>query len=120
MISYMINGTEFPEIDPYSIAEYIEKVQGPAKGVAMSGSDIFDTVKVKECFSAKIGYITEEKYNTLKALSKNDEVTVKKTETETGDTSLKVMTMAVGRAQIVHLLGGGMAYKNITLDFKER
>lgn len=118
MISYMINGTEFPEIDPYSVSQYIEKVQGTTKGIAMSGSDIFDTIKVKECFSAKVGIISEERYNALRAISKNDFVTVKETEGET--TKTRVMTMTIGKAKIVHMLGGETAYKNITLDFKER
>lgn len=116
-----INGKDWSkDINPYSIQPYHEKVQGPNKGVSMGGSDIFDTVKIKNCFTAKAGLLTQEKYSALMALAKMDFVTVIYTDPDTDKEVTRVMSITAGKASQIPLLSGGYAYKNISLDFRER
>lgn len=116
-----INGQDWSkDIDPYSIEIYHVKVQGPNAGISQSGNDIFDTIKVKECFTATAGLLTQEKYTALMFLSKQDFVTVYYTDPDTNADVIRVMSLTSGKAKQIPLLGGGYAYKNILLDFKER
>lgn len=116
-----INGRDWSkEIDPYSVQPYHEKVQGPNKGMSMGGSDIFDTVKVRSCFSAKAGLLTQEKYSELMSLAKMDVVTVVYTDPDINDEVTRVMSITAGKANQIPLMGGGYAYKNIPLEFRER
>lgn len=116
-----INGQDWSaNIDPYSIQPYHEKVQGINKGISQGGTDIFDTVKVKECFTANAGLLTQEKYSALMALAKQDFVTVIYTDPDTNTTVTRVMSISSGKATQIPLLGGGYMYKNIPLNFRER
>ena len=120
-MNILINGQDWSgEIDPYSIQIYHEKVQGLNKGISQGGADIFDTVKVKECFNAKAGLLTQEKYTALMAFAKQDFVTVIYTDPDTNTSVTRVMSITSGKATQIPLLGGGYMYKNISLDFRER
>lgn len=116
-----INGKDWSDyIDKYSIQIYHEKVQGQNKGVSMGGTDIFDTIKVKDCFSAKVGLIDQEKYIELMSFAKQDFATVIYTDPDTNITVTRVMSITAGKATQIPLLTGGYVYKNISLDFRER
>lgn len=116
-----INGVDWSDyIDKYSIQPYHEKVQGPNKGVSMGGTDIFDTVKVKNCFLAKVGLVHQEKYTELMFLVKQDFVTVVYNDPDTNISVTRVMSITAGSATQIPLLSGGYVYKNIELNFRER
>lgn len=117
----VINGVDWSEdINPYSIEPRHEKIQGPNSGASMSGSRILDTVSVKNGFSSVAGLLTQEKYSALVALAKMDYVTVVYDDPDTGQETQRVMILTAGAAKQIPLLGGGYAYKNMSLDFMER
>ena len=116
----VINGIDFSKfIDDYSVELYHIKVQGPNAGTSMGGTDIFDTVKVKECFSCKTGIVMESDYRTLISMAKLDFATVQYRSQDTGENVIRRMSITAGKAKEIPLLGGGRCYKNITLDFRE-
>lgn len=116
----VINGVDFSNvIDAYSIEIYHIKVQGPNSGTSMGGTDIFDTVKVKECFSCKTGIVMEPDYRTLISMAKLDFATVQYKNQDTGENVVRRMTITAGRAKEIPMSGGGYCYKNIALDFRE-
>ena len=116
----VINGIDFSKfIDDYSVELYHIQVIGPNSGISMGGTDIFDTVKVKECVSCKTGFVMESDYRALISMAKLDFVTVQYRNPDTGENVIRRMSITAGKAKEIPFLGGGRCYKNITLDFRE-
>lgn len=116
----IVNGEDWGKlIDPYSVEFYHEKVQGSNYGVSMAGTVIFDTVKVRHGFLANIGLIMSEQYAKLIEFAKADYVTVTYTDPDVGVEVTRQMSITAGNAHQIPLLGGGCAYKNISLEFRE-
>ena len=116
----LINGMDFSKvIDPYSVQVYHIKVQGRNAGTSMSGVDIFDTVRVKSCFSCKTGIVPAGDYQKMIAAAKQDFAMVTYQDPDTGKDVTRKMSLTAGRATRIPLLGGGYCYKNIALDFQE-
>ncbi len=116
-----INGQDWTEyINPYSVRPSHEKRQGKNAGKSMGGSEIIDTVKVASSFSCMVGLIMQEQYAELMRLAKLDYVTVIYDDPDTGKEETRVMMLTTGKPLQLPLMGGGYAYKNISLDFEER
>lgn len=115
-----INGYDFSHfVTPDFFEFYSIKVQGQNKGVSMSGTPIFDTIKIRDCFNCKLGLIGESDFRNLFAFSKLDFVEVEYRNPETGLPIKKQMTMTMSKAKEFRTYRGDYFYKNISLSFEE-
>lgn len=107
-------------ISPFSIDFYHEKVQGRNAGVSMGGITIFDTVRIRSGFKVVMGLLMQDEYSEFIRLCKRDYVAVTYDDPDTGGEVTREMEINAGNARQIQLMNGEYAYKNISLDFKER
>ena len=120
-MNIVINGTDFSSVfKGCLIHPYYDKVQGPNAGISQGGSEIFDTIKVKSCFDTTVGLMSQSEYTSLISVLKQDYLTVTYDDPETNEIVTREMVVTAVKATRIPLLGGGYAYKNLDITFRER
>lgn len=120
-MNIVIDGKDFTSLlGKCAVTPFFEKVQGPNAGVSMSGTDILDTVRIKNGFEVTAGLMTQDEYSALIALLKKDYLTVTYDDPDTNASVTRTMIVTPGKAKQIKLLTGGYAYKNLPLMFRER
>lgn len=120
-LRFTIDGVDWSEyINPYALEYRHEKVQGQNAGMSLGGTDIFDTVRIRSCFSGVIGLIRQPEYAKLMQAAKKDCCIVGYDDPDEGRFVERVMIVTTGAAKQIPLIGDGFVFKNITIDFRER
>lgn len=120
-MNIVINGTDFTSVFKGCLIQpYHNKVHGPNAGVSMGGTEIMDTVKVRNGFDVTVGFMTQSQYTSLIALLKQDYLTVKYDDPDTNTSVVREMIVTAGKPTRIPLLSGGYAYKNLPVTFRER
>ena len=120
-MNIIIDGIDFTSIfSGCLIKPFHEKVRGPNAGTSMGGTEILDTIKVRNGFETTIGLMSQTQYTSIISLIKEDYLTVSYDDPDTGESVTREMILSAGSVTQIPLLSGGYAYKNMAVTFRER